>query len=116
MGSCFSPDSFGIHRAFSTLDDEIVDSIFHERVAVRCRKETGGVGFVLSEEQIARPFTVQLVIAQCRMGCLNSWTTPEQVRAGAEHASPITSSPRPGIAKPKSRQHVQVRPFRAPIR
>src|SRR5437773_2754363 len=58
------PDALRIHRFFSPSDDEIVDSIFHEWMAVRRRKEAPGIRFVLGEEQFARVFAMQRVIAQ----------------------------------------------------
>src|SRR5947207_9552070 len=64
MRGRFSPDPLGVHRAFSTMDDEIIDSILHEPVPARRRKEVLGIGFVLGEKQIATILEMAHLMAQ----------------------------------------------------
>ena len=71
---CFGAGPFWIHRLGAASDDKIVDRILHESALVRRGKEPFCVGLVLGEEEIARVFAMELVIAQGAMGRLDRWT------------------------------------------
>ena len=100
----------GIDRLPATVDDTEVDAVLDEGRPVGGLEETLGVGLVLGEEERGRAFTGE--VPRTELGVRGR----DHPRARLpQHGAHRVAAPRPRVADPHRRQHVERGRLRAAV-
>src|SRR5260370_31795312 len=107
MGSCLGALQLGVDGVFVSLHDAVDDTVVAVRLLIGLIERLLGIGFVCSEQYIDTAFTIEEALPK---EALSSGNGPH-VRAGGgdlELRFVFLPTPRPGVAKPKGGQHMDL--------
>src|SRR5262249_8569745 len=114
MGGCLGAAQFGVDGVLVPMDDGLNDAVLAVRLLVGLIEGPLGIGFVFGEQQIDYALTVEETLTK---KSVPSGDGPH-VRAGSEDLQLrflFLATPRPGVAKPQGRQHMDFGRLGAPI-
>jgi len=107
MGRCLGATQFAVDGVLVTVDDGLDDAVLAVRLLIRPIEGPLGVRFIFGEQQINHAFAVEESLPKETMPSRDG----PDVRAGSEDLQLrflFLAAPRPGVAKPQGRQHLDL--------